>query len=215
MADILIVEDDKSINELIRRTVRMTGHRGLPVHDGREALKAVDQKVPDLILLDMNLPDISGFELLKQWKQIPVICVTARGEIEDRVRGLNGGAEDYIVKPFAVEELVARIQAALRRQHKEQTYYWLGSVEVDTAKAAARKDGIPVELTTREYELLKVLLENKNIALSRDRLLDLAWGIDYCGDDRTVDVHIRRLRQKLGMEDYIRTIFKYGYRLEI
>ena len=215
MADILIVEDDKSINELIRRTVRMTGHRGLPVHDGREALKAVDQKVPDLILLDMNLPDISGFELLKQWKQIPVICVTARGEIEDRVRGLNGGAEDYIVKPFAVEELVARIQAALRRQHKEQTYYRLGSVEVDTAKAAARKDGIPVELTTREYELLKVLLENKNIALSRDRLLDLAWGIDYCGDDRTVDVHIRRLRQTLGMEDYIRTIFKYGYRLEI
>ena len=215
MADILIVEDDKSINELIRRTVRMTGHRGLPVHDGREALKAVDQKVPDLILLDINLPDISGFELLKQWKQIPVICVTARGEIEDRVRGLNGGAEDYIVKPFAVEELVARIQAALRRQHKEQTYYRLGSVEVDTAKAAARKDGIPVELTTREYELLKVLLENKNIALSRDRLLDLAWGIDYCGDDRTVDVHIRRLRQKLGMEDYIRTIFKYGYRLEI
>ena len=215
MADILIVEDDKSINELIRRTVRMTGHRGLPVHDGREALKAVDQKVPDLILLDMNLPDISGFELLKQWKQIPVICVTARGEIEDRVRGLNGGAEDYIVKPFAVEEPVARIQAALRRQHKEQTYYRLGSVEVDTAKAAARKDGIPVELTTREYELLKVLLENKNIALSRDRLLDLAWGIDYCGDDRTVDVHIRRLRQKLGMEDYIRTIFKYGYRLEI
>lgn len=86
---------------------------------------------------------------------------------------------------------------------------------MDTAKAAARKDGIPVELTTREYELLKVLLENKNIALSRDRLLDLAWGIDYCGDDRTVDVHIRRLRQKLGMEDYIRTIFKYGYRLEI
>ena len=215
MADILIVEDDKSINELIRRTVRMTGHRGLPVHDGREALKAVEQKAPDLILLDMNLPDISGFELLKHWKQIPVICVTARGEIEDRVRGLNGGAEDYIVKPFAVEELVARIQAALRRRHKEQTYYRLGSVEVDTAQAVARKDGIPVELTTREDELLKVLLENKNIALSRNRLLDLAWGMDYCGDDRTVDVHIRRLRQKLGLEDYIRTIFKYGYRLEI
>ena len=215
MADILIVEDDKSINELIRRTVRMTGHRGLPVHDGREALKAVDQKVPDLILLDMNLPDISGFELLKQWKQIPVICVTARGEIGDRVRGLNGGADDYIVKPFAVEELVARIQAAMRRQNKEQTLYQLGSVEVDTSQAVVRKEGIPVEPTTREYELLKVLLENKNIALSRDRLLDLAWGMDYCGDDRTVDVHIRRLRQKLGLEEYIRTIFKYGYRLEI
>lgn len=110
---------------------------------------------------------------------------------------------------------MARIQAAMRRQNKEQTLYQLGSVEVDTSQAVVRKEGIPVELTTREYELLKVLLENKNIALSRDRLLDLAWGMDYCGDDRTVDVHIRRLRQKLGLEEYIRTIFKYGYRLEI
>lgn len=214
MADILIVEDDISINELIRRTIQMTGHRGLSVYQGREALASVEQKVPDLILLDMNLPDISGFDLLKRWKEIPVICVTARGEIEDRVKGLNGGADDYIVKPFAMEELVARVQAALRRSHKEQTVYQIGCVEVDMARAAIRKDGRPVELTAREYELLKVLLENKNIALSRDRLLDLAWGMDYYGDDRTVDVHIRRLRQKLGLEKEIKTIFKYGYRLE-
>lgn len=215
MADILIVEDDKSINELIRRTVQMTGHRGLSVHTGREALAAVEQKIPDLILLDMNLPDISGFDLLKQWKGIPVICVTARGEIGDRVKGLNSGADDYIVKPFAMEELIARIQAALRRSHKEQTLYRIGDVTVDYSQAAVSKKGEPVELTAREYELLKVLLENRNIALSRDRLLDLAWGMDYYGDDRTVDVHIRRLRQKLGWEKQIKTIFKYGYRLEI
>lgn len=215
MADILIVEDDKSINELIQRTVRMNGHRGFPAHNGQEALNAVHQKEPDLILLDMNLPDISGFQLLKHWKDIPVICVTARGEIDDRVRGLNGGAEDYIVKPFAVEELVARIQAALRRQNKVQTLYQLKDLEIDTAQTIVRKNKTPIELTIREYELLKVLLENKNIALSRSRLLDLAWGIDYCGNDRTVDVHIQRLRQKLGLEDVIKTIFKYGYRLEI
>lgn len=215
MADILIVEDEKSINELIRRTVEMTGHRGLSVHQGREALMSVEQKVPDLILLDMNLPDMSGFELLKQWRDIPVICVTARGEISDRVRGLNGGADDYIVKPFAMEELTARIQAALRRSHKEQTLYRIGDVEVDTAKAVVSKDSEAVELTSREYELLRVLLDNRNIALSRDRLLDLAWGMDFYGDDRTVDVHIRRLRKKLGLEKEIKTIFKYGYRLEI
>ncbi len=215
MADILIVEDDKSINELIRRTIEMTGHRGFSAFQGREALRSVEQKAPDLILLDMNLPDMSGFDLLKQFREIPVICVTARGEISDRVKGLNGGAEDYIVKPFAMEELTARIHAALRRSHKEQTLYRIGDVEVDTAKAVVTKNAETVELTSREYELLKVLLDNRNIALSRDRLLDLAWGMDFYGDDRTVDVHIRRLRKKLGLEREIKTIFKYGYRLEI
>lgn len=215
MAAILIVEDEKQIRELISRTVRMAGHTGLPVLNGRAALTAVKEKEPDLILLDMNLPDISGFELLKQLQGIPVICVTARGAIEDRVRGLNGGAEDYIVKPFAVEELVARIQAALRRVHKEQTLYRVADVEVDLTQASVRKAGEIIELTAREYELLKVLLENRNIALSRERMLDLAWGMDFYGEDRTVDVHIRRLRQKLGLEEQIKTIFKYGYRLEI
>lgn len=215
MAEILIVEDDNCINELIRRTIEMTGHKGLSVRQGRMALEAVQRKTPDLILLDLNLPDISGFELLKQWKGIPVICVTAKGEIRDRVRGLNSGADDYIVKPFAMEELAARVQAALRRVHKEQSLYRIGDVEVDMVRAAVQKNKRTVSLTFREFELLKVLLENKNIALSRDRLLDLAWGMDFYGDDRTVDVHIRRLRQKLGLEDTIKTIFKYGYRLEI
>ncbi|MCB6203447.1 response regulator transcription factor [Extibacter muris] len=215
MAEILIVEDDKSINELIQRTLRMMGHTGLPAYTGREALRAVDEKRPALMLLDLSLPDMDGFEVMEKAGDIPVICVTARDEIPDRVKGLMAGAEDYIVKPFALDELSARVQVVLRREHKEQTLYKLGSTEVDICRASVRRDGEPVELTHREYALLKVLLENCNIALSRSRILDLAWGMDYYGDDRTVDVHIRRLRQKLGLEDQIKTVFKYGYRLEI
>lgn len=219
MASILIVEDDKKINELIRRTLEMTGHRGLPAFSGREALKVVEKSELDLILLDIGLPDMDGFYLMKKIKKsgihIPIICVTAKDEIPDRVKGLTGGAEDYIVKPFAMEELLARIQVVLRRFHKEQSNYYIRDVEVNLTSGIVKKNHIPVELTNQEYELLKALLENKNIALSRDRLLDLAWGMDYYGDDRTVDVHIRRLRLKLGFEDVIKTIFKYGYRLEI
>lgn len=215
MADILIVEDDKSINELIQRTLKIIGHRGLPAYTGREALKAVEEKRPALILLDISLPDMDGFEVMKRIRDVPVICVTARDEIPDRVKGLMAGAEDYIVKPFALEELSARIQVVLRREGREQTVYKLGDTQIDIRQAVVRRRGKLVELTHREYTLLKVLLENRNIALSRSQILDLAWGMDYYGDDRTVDVHIRRLRQKLGLEKQIKTIFKYGYRLEM
>lgn len=215
MAEILIVEDDRSINELIQRTLKMMGHKGLPAYTGREALKAVEAHVPALVLLDISLPDMDGFQVMKRLPDIPVICVTARDEIPDRVKGLMAGAEDYIVKPFALEELSARIQVVLRRENKEQTLYCIGGAQIDLLRASVKKDGKPVELTHREYTLLKVLLENRNIALSRNQILDLAWGTDYYGDDRTVDVHIRRLRQKLGLEEQIKTIFKYGYRLEI
>lgn len=219
MAGILIIEDDKKINELIRRTLSMTGHQGLTAFSGREALLLLEQKRADLILLDIVLPDMDGFSLMRRLSEdygdIPVICVTARDEVADRVKGLVGGAEDYIVKPFAMEELLARVQVVLRRFHKEQNIYVIRDVEVNLAAGTVARDGRAVELTNREFELLKILLINKNIALSRERLLDLAWGMDYYGDDRTVDVHIRRLRQKLGLEKDIKTIFKYGYRLEI
>ncbi len=219
MADILIVEDDKKINELILRTLSMMGHRGLPAFSGREALLALLGEQPDLILLDIGLPDMDGFLLMRriseEYADIPVICVTARDEVPDRVKGLRGGAEDYIVKPFAMEELLARIQVVLRRFHKEQTIFNIRDIEVDLAGGIVKKAGHTIQLTNREFELLKVLLINKNIALSRERLLSLAWGMDFYGDDRTVDVHIRRLRQKLGMEEDIKTIFKYGYRLEM
>lgn len=219
MADILIVEDDRRINELIRRTLNMTGHMGVPAFSGLEALSVLEEKRIDLILLDIGLPDMDGFVLMRQiareFNGIPVICVTARDEVPDRVKGLKGGAEDYIVKPFAMEELLARVQVVLRRFHKEQSIFHIRDVEVDLAGADVKKGGEHTNLTKQEYELLKVLLLNKNIALSRERLLELAWGMDYYGDDRTVDVHIRRLRQKLGLENEIKTIFRYGYRLEI
>ena len=219
MADILIIEDDKKINELIRRTLSMTGHQGLTAFSGREALLSLEQKRADLILLDIGLPDMDGFSLMRRLSEdygdIPVICVTARDEVADRVKGLVGGAEDYIVKPFAMEELLARVQVVLRRFHKEQNIYVIRDVEVNLAAGTAARGGRAVELTNREFELLKILLINKNIALSLERLLDLAWAMDYYGDDRTVDVHIRRLRQKLGLEKDIKTVFKYGYRLEI
>lgn len=215
----MIVEDDRRINELIRRTLTMTGHMGLPAFSGREALSVLEEKRIDLILLDIGLPDMDGFALMRQiareFNGIPVICVTARDEVPDRVKGLKGGAEDYIVKPFAVEELLARVQVVLRRFHKEQSIFHIHDVEVNLAGADVKKEGKHVDLTKQEYELLKVLLLNKNIALSRERLLELAWGMDFYGDDRTVDVHIRRLRQKLGLENEIKTIFRYGYRLEI
>ncbi len=176
----MIVEDDRRINELIRRTLAMTGHKGLTAFTGREALSALGKKNIDLLLLDIGLPDMDGFALMKQisedYADIPVICVTARDEVPDRVKGLKGGAEDYIVKPFAMEELLARINVVLRRFHREQNIYHIRDVEVDLAGAVVKKGGVPVELTNREYELLKILLANQNIALSRERLLDLAWG---------------------------------------
>ena len=219
MADILIIEDDRKINELIRRTQSMTGHQGLTAFSGREALSVLERKSADLILLDIGLPDMDGFSLMRQlraeYRDIPVICVTARDEVPDRVRGLKDGAEDYIVKPFAMEELLARIQVVLRRFCKEQNSFCIRDVEVNLTEGTATRGGKDAGLTNREFALLKILLLNKNIALSRERLLDLPWGMDYYGDDRTVDVHIRRLRQKLGLEEDIRTIFKYGYRLEI
>lgn len=219
MADILIIEDDRTINELIRRTLTMTGQRGLTAFSGREALLALEKYRIDLILLDIGLPDMDGFALMgrlsEEYPDIPVICVTARDEIPDRIKGLKGGAEDYIIKPFAMEELLARIQVVLRRYHREQNIYYIRDVEVDLAKGTVKRAGIPVELTNREYKLLKVLLANKNIALSREHLLDLAWGRDFYGADRTVDVHIQRIRKKLGLEEAIKTIFKFGYRLEI
>ena len=192
---------------------------GVPAFSSREALSVLEEKRIDLILLDIGLPDMDGFVLMRQiareFNGIPVICVTARDEVPDRVKGLKGGAEDYIVKPFAMEELLARVQVVLRRFHKEQSIFHIRDVEVDLAGADVKKGGEHTNLTKQEYELLKVLLLNKNIALSTERLLELAWGMDYYGDDRTVDVHIRRLRQKLGLENEIKTIFRYGYRLEI
>ncbi len=176
---------------------------------------AVKREAVDLILLDINLPDTDGFRLKEQLGEIPVIFVTAREEICDRVRGLESGAEDYIVKPFHIQELAARVQRVLKRYQREDSFLAIGEVQVFLRERTVMRKGIPVELTNREFELLECLIHNKNIALSRDKLLELVWGVDYEGELKTVDVHISRLRKKLGLEVEIKTVYKYGYRLEM
>lgn len=214
MAEILIVEDEAPINELIRRTLTATGHHCLQAHCGLEAVQLCKKRSPDLVLLDVNLPDISGWAVKDSIGKIPVIYVTARDEINDRIRGLNGGAEDYIVKPFAMEELTARVQVVLRRFQKEEKSIWIHNTFINLDACQAAVDGQTVDLTYQEFELLRTLIVHKNIALSREQLLNLAWGQDFLGDIRTVDVHIQRLRRKLHLEDSIQTVYKLGYRLK-
>lgn len=217
MAVILIVEDDKTINELMVRCLSMTGHHCLTALCGSEAVSIVERQHPDLILLDINLPDMDGFTFSEQIRvfEIPVIYVTARGDISDRVRGLNGGAEDYIVKPFDFQELIARVNVVLRRYQKEAILFQCGDVSVHLDNYKAYRNGTEISMTKQEFELLRALILNKNLTLTREQLLNAAWGWDYDGDERTVDVHILRLRKKLHWEKYIRTVYKIGYRLEI
>lgn len=215
MAVILIVEDEKSISELMVRCLTMTGHSCLTAFQGSEAVSLAKEKHPDLVLLDINLPDMNGFTVKEKLSDIPVIYVTARNEISDRVKGLNGGAEDYIVKPFDFQELIARVNVVLRRFQKEETLFHFQNVTVHLEDYKVYRDGKEIPLTKQEFELLKALILNKNLTLNREQLLNAAWSWDYEGDDRTVDVHIQRLRKKLHWEKYIRTIYKIGYRLEI
>ena len=215
MGKILIVEDDKSINELMVRYLKITGHNCLTAFSGGEALSVIKQEKPDLILLDINLPDINGFEIIKLISGIPIIYVTARSAINDRVKGLDGGAEDYIVKPFDFQELIARVNVVLRRYGKEDHLRHLGETTIDLKNFKVYKNNSELNVTKQEFELLHALITNKNVTMTRQQLLNAAWGWDYEGDERTVDVHIQRLRKKLNLDSYIKTIYKIGYRLEI
>ncbi len=215
MATILIIEDDTKISELMVRCLTMAGHHCLTALRGSEGILIAEEMFPDLILLDINLPDMSGFEVIKEIDKIPTIYVTARGEIKDRIKGLNGGAEDYLVKPFNIQELLARVNVVLRRYEKEETTFKIDDVTIDFANYKVFRGDEELEITRQEYYLLKALVDNRNMTLSREQLLNMAWGYDYEGDIRTVDVHIQRVRKKLDLGDYIKTIFKMGYRLEI
>lgn len=214
MARILIVEDDRAISGLMVRTLSVNGHQCLTAFLGSEAVLIAEKQKIDLILLDINLPDMDGFSVARKLKEIPIIYVTARGEINDRIRGLDGGGEDYIVKPFHIQELVSRINVVLRRYNKEEIFC-LGRVKADLQNGKVFLNEEEVVLTKREFELLKMLILNKNLTLTREQLLNGAWDWDYDGDERTVDVHIQRLRKKLNWESYIKTIYKTGYRLEV
>jgi len=215
MALILVVEDDRSINELIVRNLKLVGHIYLQAFDGVEAVEIASDAQPELILLDVMLPEMDGFEVIKRIPPTPVIFITAKDGLEHRLTGLSLGADDYIVKPFEMLELLARIEAVLRRTYKTSTTFSIDNTIIDLASRTAKVSGADVDLSPREFELLEVLIKNRNIALSRDKLLELAWGYDYAGETRTVDTHIQKLRSKLGWEKHIKTLYKLGYRLEV
>lgn len=213
---VLIVEDEEAIANLIKINLDAEGYECICAFDGRMGADFIEKENFDLILLDIMLPGIDGYELLEYIKPIgtPVIFLTAKGGIEDRIRGLKLGADDYIVKPFQIGELLARVEALLRRYGKTNKKLKFADVEIDTGSRTVCKNGVPVELTVKEFDLLVALVQNKNIALYRDRLYERVWGETYMGDTRTLDSHIQRLRRKLGWDNYIKTVFRIGYRLE-
>lgn len=215
MAAILIVEDELPINELVRRNLQLVGHRCTSVFDGPAAISELQGQAYDLIILDIMLPEMDGFEVYEKINGTPTIFLTARNSLPDRIKGLSMGADDYLAKPFEMLELLARVEAVLRRTHKTKSSFEAGEVRIDFDSRQVFHGGELVECTPKEYELLEVLVNNRNIALSRERLLELVWGYDYEGDTRTIDVHIQKLRKKLSWENEIKTVYKLGYRLEV
>lgn len=214
MAKILIAEDERAINDLIKINLTLVGHECEQVFDGAAALERAQSGEYDLILLDVMLPELSGFEIIGQIRT-PVIFVTARVSVEDRLRGLKLGADDYIVKPFEILELVERVKAVLRRTKGESEVFEFDGVRVEFDTRRVYKDGSEVVLKPKEFELLSAFITNRNLALSREKLIELVWDYDYEGDTRTVDVHVQKLRQKLGITERLKTVYKMGYRLEV
>lgn len=214
MNQILVVEDEKNISTLICMALSQVGYKCETASDGEIAADMLEKKRYDLILLDVMLPKIDGFELIEYIKDydIPVIFITAKSDVKDRVKGLNLGADDYITKPFDIAELHARVEAVLRRYSKSITHFAFDDIEVDTESMVVTKSGEPVDLTIKEFEILLLFLRNKNIALYREMIYEKVWKEPYMGDTRTVDLHIQRLRKKLGIKDRIQSVFKVGYR---
>ncbi|MGL4730462.1 MAG: response regulator transcription factor [Clostridium sp.] len=226
MADkrILVVDDEEHIVELIKFNLEKEGCNVTTANNGTEALKIAKEKQPDLILLDLMLPGIDGLEVCRRVRkdgeisEIPIIMITAKGEEIDKILGLELGADDYITKPFSVRELVARVKAILRRtgNKKEVSDFIFENISINFDKHEVRKNGQRIELTLKEFELLEILIKNEGKVVTRDFLLDKIWGYEYVGETRTVDVHIRHLRQKIEKNDknpmYIQTIRGIGYR---
>lgn len=216
MTDILIVEDDEAIAELIRMNLEAEGYHCLCACDGLDGAKLLESENFDLALLDIMLPGLDGYALLERIKPActPVIFLTAKGAVEERIRGLKAGADDYLTKPFQIGELLARVEAVLRRRRPDSQRLVLGDVTILTDSRQVEKDGVPIVLTVKEFDLLVELIQNKNVALYRERLYEKVWKEPFPGETRTLDSHIQRLRKKLGWEDRIKTIFRIGYRLE-
>lgn len=217
MKKILIIDDEEKIRELIRINLEIVGYTCFEVDDGLKVLDCIEEVKPDLVLLDIMLPGKNGFELSEDIvkKDIPIIFLSAKDGTIDKVKGLKIGADDYITKPFETIELLARIEAILRRTGKSEDLFTYRNLTIDFNKRIAYSNNIEVDLTAKEFELLEVLVNNKNLALSREKLLELVWGYEYYGDTRTIDMHIQRLRKKLDLDTIIITIYKYGYRFEV
>lgn len=216
MAYILVAEDEIPINDLICKNLKLLGYKTAQAFDGPEALRLAEKENFDLVLLDVMLPGMSGFQVKTRLaKDLPVIFVTAKTSVSDQLTGLNLGAEDYITKPFDTLVLIARVENVLRRTKKNDAVFTIKDCVIDLSMRTVYKNGERVDLALQEYNLLEALVLNRNFALSREKLLQLAWGYDYSGDTRTVDVHIQRLRKKLGLYREIATVYKYGYRLEV
>lgn len=221
---IFCVEDDSNIRELVVYTLETTGFQARGFEDGQEFLKALAEEMPELVLMDIMLPGEDGLALLKKMKEsaetrnIPIIMVTAKGAEYDKVKGLDLGADDYVTKPFGMMELISRIKAVLRRSgqktEEEEGLIRNGDLEMNLKKHEVQVKGEVIALTLKEYELLKRLMCNPNIVMTRDRILEEIWGYDFDGETRTVDVHVRTLRQKLGASgELVETVRGVGYRM--
>ncbi len=218
MNQILIAEDEAPIANLIRRALDGADYRCTWAPDGAAAADCLEKGGFDLVLLDIMLPKADGYEVLEYCKalEVPVIFLTAKAAVQDRVKGLRLGAEDYITKPFELMELLARVETVLRRCGKTGRVLSLPpDITIDTASRVVRRGGEAVALTAKEYELLLLFVQNKNIALYRDRIYERVWGEEFLGDSRTVDLHIQRMRKKLGLESRLVAVYKVGYRLEV
>lgn len=217
MIKILIVDDEKSICDLIDLNLTASGYHCVAVQDGLEALGMIEKEAYDLVLLDIMLPGADGYDIMEYIRplEIPVIFITAKHEVKDRVKGLKLGADDYLVKPFDVVELVARVEAVLRRYNKTEQQLSAGDVTVDVEARRVSKNGKMVELTNKEFGLLVLFMRNKNIALFREILYEKVWEGEYFADSRTLDLHVQRLRKKLGWERNLVAVYKVGYRLEV
>ena len=217
MIRILIAEDEQAISDLIALSLSQAGYTCVQAMDGIAAADRLEEQSFDLALLDIMMPGADGYELLDYIRPlgIPVIFITAKGSVADRVKGLRMGADDYLVKPFELVELQARVESVLRRYQKGITHFSLYGLEVDTLSRKVTRDQQDIPLTRKEFDLLVLFLQNKNVALFRETLYERVWNEEYTGEGRTVDLHVQRLRKKLGWEDKISAVYKVGYRLEV
>lgn len=216
MIKILIIEDEKPISEFIRLSLKKAGYCCTCVYDGASAADLLENHGFDLILLDVMLPEIDGFELMEYIRPsgTPVIFITAKNSVADRVKGLRMGAEDYIVKPFEVLELLARVDVVLRRYRKVDAIIEIGGLTIDTVSMVVRKDGEQINLTKKEYDLLLLFARNPDVALYRETIYERVWQDEFPYGSKTVDLHIQRLRKKVGWEHKLVAVNKVGYRLE-